>query len=424
MRIHRIVSFIVDKEKGRPDGKLRMRVRWGNDRRVAVNVGYRVFLDKWSMDSQRCKANTTHGKNGCPASEINAEIQRYEQAAESSFGPFETEGREPTEAEYRSALRSALGREQTRSERPLIYYMREYLSSRPMERGWSGPSQETIRNILFGIAKQDPDLSLKEMATSRWAAGWVAEMTRNNLRNTTIKNRVQMAKMFACWAQERGYVDASDIKAFLPRIKTVPHTVVWLEWDELMAFLRADIPPGERMHHFDELAKDMFCLSCFTSLRISDLCNLKWTDIDDAGIHRVLQKTSVPITIEFNRYSRAIIDKYRSINASCVHVFGEDIPCNSILIAAVRRIAKSQGFDRPITETYFVGAERREETKPLHERLTMHCGRKTFICNALEMGITPQVVMQWTGHSDYKAMKPYIAVSDRAKASAMQSFDK
>ena len=42
----------------------------------------------------------------------------------------------------------------------------------------------------------------------------------------------------------------------------------------------------------------------------------------------------------------------------------------------------------------------------------------TFICNALALGIPAQVVMKWTGHSDYKAMKPYIDIADDIKANA------
>ena len=49
--------------------------------------------------------------------------------------------------------------------------------------------------------------------------------------------------------------------------------------------------------------------------------------------------------------------------------------------------------------------------------------RRTFIVNALSMGITPNVVMKWTGHSDYKAMKPYIDIVDSIKASSMAKFD-
>ncbi len=39
------------------------------------------------------------------------------------------------------------------------------------------------------------------------------------------------------------------------------------------------------------------------------------------------------------------------------------------------------------------------------------------------LGIAPQIVMKWTGHSDYKAMKPYVDIADRAKADAMKLFD-
>ena len=46
----------------------------------------------------------------------------------------------------------------------------------------------------------------------------------------------------------------------------------------------------------------------------------------------------------------------------------------------------------------------------------------TFICNALALGIPAQVVMKWTGHSDYKAMKPYIDIADDIKANAMNKL--
>ena len=31
--------------------------------------------------------------------------------------------------------------------------------------------------------------------------------------------------------------------------------------------------------------------------------------------------------------------------------------------------------------------------------------------------------MKWTGHSDYKAMKPYVDIIDSFKANAMRKFD-
>ena len=52
------------------------------------------------------------------------------------------------------------------------------------------------------------------------------------------------------------------------------------------------------------------------------------------------------------------------------------------------------------------------------------CARKTFICFALSNGIPPNVVMKYTGHCDYKSMKPYIDIATRTKSDAMDAMDK
>lgn len=38
-------------------------------------------------------------------------------------------------------------------------------------------------------------------------------------------------------------------------------------------------------------------------------------------------------------------------------------------------------------------------------------------------GNLPNIVMKWTGHSDYKAMKPYIDIVDSIKAQFMTKFN-
>ena len=43
--------------------------------------------------------------------------------------------------------------------------------------------------------------------------------------------------------------------------------------------------------------------------------------------------------------------------------------------------------------------------------------------NALSLGIAPDVVMKWTGHSSLKAMKPYMALADKIKKESMKKFD-
>ena len=89
----------------------------------------------------------------------------------------------------------------------------------------------------------------------------------------------------------------------------------------------------------------------------------------------------------------------------------------------LKELAELAGIDEPVRQTYYRGNERIDEVTPKYALLGTHAGRRTFICNALVLGIPPQVVMKWTGHSDYKAMKPYIDIADEVKSSYMKQFD-
>lgn len=53
--------FLLDKEKDKQDAKLRFRVKWDKNI-VAFNLGFRVDISKWSLETQRCKNGSTHGK--------------------------------------------------------------------------------------------------------------------------------------------------------------------------------------------------------------------------------------------------------------------------------------------------------------------------------------------------------------------------
>ena len=90
--------------------------------------------------------------------------------------------------------------------------------------------------------------------------------------------------------------------------------------------------------------------------------------------------------------------------------------CNYLYVSTL----KFQQFS-PITKLIDTLIIRRTHVK--YTLLGTHAGRRTFICNALALGIPPQVVMKWTGHSDYKAMKPYIDIADDIKANAMSKFN-
>ncbi len=45
-----------------------------------------------------------------------------------------------------------------------------------------------------------------------------------------------------------------------------------------------------------------------------------------------------------------------------------------------------------------------------------------FVVHALEEGMSPQIVMTFTGHEDYDSLKPYIAITDKTRKNLMTAM--
>lgn len=238
------------------------------------------------------------------------------------------------------------------------------------------------------------------------------------MRNSTIGKQLGFLKWFLRWATAKEYNSNNAFATFRPKLKSTEKRVIFLTWDELMTVYNFDIPESKQ---YLARVRDVFCFCCFTSLRYSDVFNLKRSDIKGDSIQITTVKTSDSLTIELNKYSQAILDKY----SDTPFIGNKALPVisNQRMNDYIKELGELCGIDEPQSVTYYVGNKRVDEVYPKYELLGTHAGRRTFICNALSLGIPAQVVMKWTGHSDYKAMKPYIDIADKIKVEAMNKFN-
>lgn len=461
MQIKRNLFFFLAKEKDelertgyKKDAKLRLRVRWGKVQ-VNFNVGYRVQLDKWSVDTQRCKSGTSHGKKKITASEINTEIQRLEALGESVFKSFEVQNYVPDENEYRDAFNAANGKEIEKGSGKELEHAQtfftvfdEFTRTMGWQNSWTAATFTkfaTIRKHLFSF---NPKLNLKTLSENDMQL-FINHLQTEGLRNTTIAKDVAFVKWYLRWAFGKGYYTGSLHLTWKPKFKGTDGNqkeVIHLTWDELMTLYNFDfstakrklkdkngkpITDGNGIIKMVELEaenqkaldriRDVFCFCCFTSLRYSDVAKLSRADIRGTFISIVTQKTTDGLRIELNKYSKSILDKYKDIH------FPNDralpVISNVKMNVHLKDLGEIIGMDQLQRIVYFKGNERIEEVYKKYELLTTHCGRRTFIVNALFLGIPAEVVMRWTGHSDYKAMKPYIKIVDLLKEQEMNKFN-
>ena len=418
--IRHTTSFYVDRAKGCTEGWLRMRVRWGGGASVAVNLGYRVDSERWSAESQRAKANTSHGRRKVPAYEINSAIQFHEAAAEDAFRHFDSRGVVPTASQFKDELRLLLGRESSSDDTLLRVALGSFISRESAVRSWSAHTERIWRELLSSFDKFDPGQRLPEFGCSRFEEFYVWMTDGMGYANRTIKQRLLAVRQFLRWAVDNGYDVPADALSFKPRVKVAPKSVVWLDWDELQALVSFRDKEGLKGAWRDVL--DCFLLSCFTGLRVSDVQGLRWADVGEKSIRVLTSKTSDPLVIELNKYSRAVIDHHRADPRCSEFVMPRIGHINTP--ATLKRICRDAGIDAEVSvKEMRAGNERVERVVRKWEVVSMHTGRRTFICNALSLGIPHLTVMKWTGHTDYNSMKPYIGIAAADKEKAMGLFD-
>lgn len=242
----------------------------------------------------------------------------------------------------------------------------------------------------------------------------------NGYKNRTINKQTTMLKCFLRWInQQEGYSIPNNVLTFTTNLKVMRRTVTFLHYDELLEFSTFQFADdSERLSR----ARDLWCFMVFTSLRFSDLCNLKTGHINNNRIDMMTQKTSDHISIPLTDGALAILNRYKGRETADGHVF--NVPSNQKLNDAIKDAAKAAGLDRIIVNTYIIGNERKEEQHRFCDIISCHDARRTFVSCSLAMGIPPQVVMKCTGHKGYNTMKPYIETATETQTLEMEKWNR
>lgn len=428
MNIKRNIIFTLESRK--KDGVLitenvpiRMRVNFASIR-IEFTTGYRIDSAKWDADKQRVK-NGCSNKLKQSASEINASLLEYYTEIQSIFKRFEVEDVMPTPEQIKEAF-NALHKPVSEEPKPkkealpcdFFQVFDDFVEDCGRQNNWTDSTFEKFAAVKNHLTNFREGLTF-EFFDERGLNDYVDYLRDvKEMRNTTIGKQLSFLKWFLRWAFKKGVHQNNAYDSYKPKLKSTQKKIIFLTWDELNRLREFKIPSNKQAL---ERVRDVFLFQCFTGLRYSDVFNLHRSDIKGDHIEVTTIKTSDSLIIELNNHSKAILDKYKDV------AFEDDkvlpVITNQKMNDYLKELAEMAGIDEPIRQTYYKGNERIDEVTPKYALLGTHAGRRTFICNALALGIPPQVVMKWTGHSDYKAMKPYIDIADDIKANAMSKFN-
>lgn len=425
MNIKRNIIFALESRKnnGVPiveNVPIRMRVIY-DGKRIEFTIGHRIDVSKWDVEKQRVKNGCTN-KLKISASDINSDLKHYEMEMQTVFKEFEIQNIKPTIEQIKKAYNLRIkSKIENNIENEKINFWNvfdKFIDENRKLNNWANSTFKkfgTVRNHIKEFSNNIDFECFNKVGLNEYLTFLREE---KQLRNSTIIKQLKLLKWFLRWAYENGFYGNNDFSSFKPQLKETEKKVIFLNEDELKQLRSCVIPENKQ---YLERVRDVFIFCCYTGLRFSDVYNLKKEDVKPTYIEVTTVKTSDNLIIELNDTSKQILNKYKNVNFKGNKAL--PVISNQNMNDYLKELCQLAGIDESIKITYYIGNNRIDKTFPKYALIGTHTGRKTFICNALSKGIPVNVVMKWTGHKDYKSMKPYIDISNKAKAKYMRYFD-
>ena len=440
-----MTNFYLDKRADKQgDCPIRVSARAAAGGRLLTSIGYGINPGLWDGEAQQVRPGTkkapAFNARGVAASTINARIASIKAA----FAKLEAQPGAATLEAYQAALDLITGKAARKAPTPelpaqpartiFLQYFDLWVKEESARNQWATSTTAKMKSFEKSLEEFNPRLSFTDL-NEKGITRYIDFLRRQGQEETSIQKRYSNLKWFLTWAIRKGYCTETAIERYRPKFKVLAKPVIFLTRPELLALYSYEIPANQTKvkltdsagQEYEKVvenagalakARDLFCFCAFTSLRYSDMAALKRSDIVGDTIILTTQKTNDRLEIPLNDYSRAILDKYAGLQDP--RGLALPVISNQKMNDYLKDLCELCGFNEPITKVYYRAGQRVEETREKWRLIGTHAARRTFICYALTKGIPPQVVMKFTGHSDYKAMKPYIDIAGADAAKAMQ----
>ena len=323
--------------------------------------------------------------------------------------------------------------------KPAVAYLDEFIREERINKSWSYDTYRMVNSFKNHVAKFNKTAGLDFFDTAGIDKFIHYLRADANLQEASVLKQFKNLGWFLRWAIRKKYTQVRDIESYDPSFKVVKKPIIFLTKEELDTLYNFEIPSNGaevkvinkegfedtiRVKEADALARarDLFCFCAFTGLRYSDVVEVRRTDIQKGILTITTQKTHDRLPIVLHKNAIAILNKYKKStfpgNRALPYI------TNQQMNRCLKDLCQICQFNTPIPITLYHNGARVDMVLPKWTQIGTHVGRKTFICFALSNGVAPDVVMKFTGHSDYKSMKPYIDITEDAKREAIKVMEK
>ncbi|WP_265131757.1 site-specific integrase [Chryseobacterium oranimense] len=263
----------------------------------------------------------------------------------------------------------------------------------------------TLRNHLksYSITSNKKNLLFDDLDIS-FFDGFMnyLKMTRKQKTNTRSK-QIKNIKAFLKFMYDRNY-HTNKIFEKLDREHEKGQFVDFIESD-FEKVLNLDLSNSKHL----DITRRLFCISCLTGLRHSDVLDINYKNIKAGKYHFKNTKKNRPDIIAMSAKAVSYIKEFNDL-----YGIGKGYTNQTSNKHLTKILIKAEvNSEFLINEKDYKG-DVISVTKPLYNWITFHYGRRFFIIGCLNRGLPPLEIMQITGHEDFSVFQNYVkfAVDD------------
>ncbi len=270
----------------------------------------------------------------------------------------------------------------------------------------SAESTKTVDNMRRHMERYAGENTLMSDVDKRFCQGWIAYLKGATKRGGQPLSNVTRKVYLTCFgtalnkAVRDGIIPVNPLTLIDARekISTAESERVYLDIEEVRRLAETDC--------YSILTKQAFMFSCFSGLRISDIRELRWSDIEEVTDGKGNKQYRLSKTMEkTQRVVSYLLPKeaMKWLPERTGELVFYDLTKQSNINSHIKRWAKDAGITKHIS---------------------FHTARHTFATMMLTLGADIYTTSKLLGHSRVSTTEVYAKIIDKKKDEAMGLIDK
>lgn len=397
--------------------RIRLRVTY-NGKRIDLHTRIKVDPKFWDNKSQRVKRGYYFHEE--TDTTINAALISYIRFVNLYFIDCERNFREPLLTDLRDKFNYHFKKTGKLNMSEFFYLFEQFIEIRSGEKGWGQDMVDVYQRLLEKIRKFKPEIKLADLNVQTLES--IKESLATTMYNDAIKKNLSYLKSFLKWAKSKHYAVNEDFETYNPKLPTAQKQVRYLELDELEKIYNLKLNDNAALN----CTRDFFVFQSYTGLRYSDIKQLKRTNVykDRHGkyfIRLLTEKDNDIVNFPLAKRAVEIYKKYVVLNLPDNLLF--PVLSNQKYNEHLKELGKVAGLTGEWIDYEYRLQEKIEVRVPKCD-LSSHTARRTFIVTAMNEGVSTDLIMLITGHSDYNVMRPYIKANLKGTSSVIDAIDR